>query len=1697
MSLKDNCFLRMNEIKELVGKVMTMTRIITVLTFWVGSILSLHAQCDIPPSTPDCENAPIICNFDDINGYCTSMQNNQTGNGPTPLCNNGNGGVPNNPIWFAFYAGCEMLNITITPSNCNQVGGSDGIQAGLYGYGGNGLCTNSFETPDQYIACSGNCPMNAPINLIANGLQIGQIYYFLIDGCAGTYCDISISIAGTCGAPDIDDWGPNPLQGPTTICTGATGSYTIIPPTGAIEFIWYLDGNEIQNGPEQFLDIEWTSAGTYELCVDASNQCVSEFEDPAPTCITVNVYDVTPENPAPALICEDDTYVYNGDDYAPGVYDVMLTTPQGCDSIVELTVNGDPNLTVQIGPFYLCEADVISVGGYQFGSNDQGSQEVTINKAQFPFCDSIIQFDIVVMAVEAFIFEPEKLGCDIDQVQLDGENSLVVPSFFPTTYQWSAFNGGVLGDPSDEPVMTVFDTGKYCLTIEVIAEDGSNSCTDSACVVVGIVDVPNVTATGDVIDCIDPIGNLDGNSITPNVTFQWLDPLGNVISTNKSTTSTIPGNYTFVVTDNTGCSNTTSVTLSANNAGPDVSVQGGLITCSNPTVNLVGSSNTNGVSYTWTDANANVIGNTATVQAPGAGIYTLTVLNPVNGCTSSKDTVVGIDQVLPIPTASTDTLTCNLPNPMIMGGSNIPNAVYTWTDPSGNFYSNMQDTTVSVSGNYTLTVFNPVNGCSQDTTILVPENTGQPDVSAEGDTLTCIITTTTLDGQSATPGATFSWADPSGNPAGNTPSINVSVPGIYTLTVTGTNGCTNTTTAEAILDAEIPTINVTQTDDTINCDVSSILLTGSSNLPVTYAWTDNNNQPIGSNPSLNVTTQGQYTLVVLAGNGCTNTETIDIGEDLAPPVIDFVEGGEIDCLTGVDTLTAISSTPGVSYQWFNDGGVPTDPGPDPLVNEPGVYTLVVTGYNGCTSTADVTVSLSIDAPQNPDATDDGPITCTQPVVNLTASSSTPGVLYSWNGPSGTNTNPSFTTTLPGTYNVTITNPANGCTVKQSTQVAIDTITPVVSPTGDLITCAKPSASISVLSTPTTVNYSWTDPAGNPTGGNVPNLNVTVSGTYQVQVTNPVNGCVTTVPVVVNENTIIPTLSPLASSTITCANPTVSINATTTTNVNYDWSGPGIDASNMSVEDPSVTVPGTYTLVITDPVNGCTNTETINVIQDKVDPVVNVTGGIIDCTQPSRLLNGTSNPTTNITASWTLDGNPIAGTGTSITASQPGVYTLTVVNNVNGCVGVDTAVVILDDQVPNASATGGTITCLDPQVDIIGASTTPNVTYSWAGPGFSSTNPVETVTTVGNYILTVTAPNGCTNTATAVVDEDRDLPTAVAASSNIIDCTKETTTLSSTGSSTGTEFSYSWTDPNGSFLSSANTVPNVSVIGTYTLTVVNTVNGCSASTTVDVEDNQNLPTGIDVLISDPRCFGFKDGFISVTSVTGGTPEYLYSLNGGPFTPNPQFAGLGDGSYTITVQDAAGCLYTAPAYDLTEPELLEVELGEDFILQWGRDTFLYALITPPTAVIESITWTPTGLDTTFNSNEILIKPFNQTLYSVTVQDSAGCRAEDKILVLVEKRRPIYIPNVFSPNGEQNTRFFIQSGAGVEEIEKMEIFNRWGERVFVNEGFLPNDPSEGWDGNIRDRPANPEVFVYYAKIRFNDGITILYKGDVTLMR
>ena len=70
-------------------------------------------------------------------------------------------------------------------------------------------------------------------------------------------------------------------------------------------------------------------------------------------------------------------------------------------------------------------------------------------------------------------------------------------------------------------------------------------------------------------------------------------------------------------------------------------------------------------------------------------------------------------------------------------------------------------------------------------------------------------------------------------------------------------------------------------------------------------------------------------------------------------------------------------------------------------------------------------------------------------------------------------------------------------------------------------------------------------------------------------------------------------------------------------------------------------------------------------------------------------------------------------------------------------------------------------------------------------------------------------------------------------------------------------------------------------------------------------------------------------------------------------------------------------------------------------------------------------------------------------------------------------------------------------VANIKEFRIVNRWGNLLFEEENFLPNDPTFAWNGNYREQPMNTGVYVWYAVVEFIDGETEVFKGDVTLIR
>ncbi|MEM9929505.1 MAG: T9SS type B sorting domain-containing protein, partial [Bacteroidota bacterium] len=111
----------------------------------------------------------------------------------------------------------------------------------------------------------------------------------------------------------------------------------------------------------------------------------------------------------------------------------------------------------------------------------------------------------------------------------------------------------------------------------------------------------------------------------------------------------------------------------------------------------------------------------------------------------------------------------------------------------------------------------------------------------------------------------------------------------------------------------------------------------------------------------------------------------------------------------------------------------------------------------------------------------------------------------------------------------------------------------------------------------------------------------------------------------------------------------------------------------------------------------------------------------------------------------------------------------------------------------------------------------------------------------------------------------------------------------------------------------------------------------------------------------------------------------------------------------------------------------------------------------------------------------------------------RAQDSVQIIVDILRPIYFPTAFSPNGDGINDAFVPFGNNTQivRILDFQVFDRWGESVFINTDFQPNDPAQGWDGRLKGQPMNPAVFVYSATVEFVDGKVLNFNGDVTLLR
>ncbi|WP_040497738.1 hypothetical protein, partial [Fulvivirga imtechensis] len=381
---------------------------------------------------------------------------------------------------------------------------------------------------------------------------------------------------------------------------------------------------------------------------------------------------------------------------------------------------------------------------------------------------------------------------------------------------------------------------------------------------------------------------LTGSTTTEGVTYRWLSA-GSVIATTAATTVSAPGEYTLEVTKgSTGCTTTTTTEVDIDYSQPEgvTASNTGPLTCHVTSVELTGSTATEGVTYRWLSAGS-VIATTATTTVTSPGEYTLEVTKESTGCTTTTTTEVDIDYSQPedVTTSNTGPLTCDVTSVELIGSATTSGVSYRWLS-AGSEIATTANTTVTSPGEYTLEVTKESTGCTTTTTTEVGIDYSQPEGITSGNTgpLTCDVVSVELIGSATTSGVSYRWLS-AGSEIATTANTTVTSPGEYTLEVTKENtGCTTTTTTEVGIDYSQPVGVTAINTGPLTCDVVSVELIGSATTSgVTYRWLSAGSE-IATTANTTVTSPSEYTLeVTKESTGCTTTTTTEVDIDYSQP----------------------------------------------------------------------------------------------------------------------------------------------------------------------------------------------------------------------------------------------------------------------------------------------------------------------------------------------------------------------------------------------------------------------------------------------------------------------------------------------------------------------------------------------------------------------------------------------------------------------------------------------------------------------------------------------------------------------------------------------------------------------------------------------------------------------------------------------
>jgi gliding motility-associated-like protein len=985
------------------------------------------------------------------------------------------------------------------------------------------------------------------------------------------------------------------------------------------------------------------------------------------------------------------------------------------------------------------------------------------------------------------------------------------------------------------------------------------------------------------------------------------------------------------------------------------------------------------------------------------------------------------------------------------GSTTGPNVSYAWATANGHMVSgeNTLNPVVDAPGIYTLRVLRPSSDgtiCEKTASVQVVPSTSPLVVSIDPPApLGCSYSTTSLTGHSNQPGfEQYAWGTTDGLIVSGENQMNcvVSQGGSYFVTVTNTStGCTASASV-AVTANTTPPLAFAQVADTLTCnrDTAVILSAGSSTgANISYAWKNTGGQVFGTDATFVVDTAGVYVLHVTNTNtNCVGLDTVTVVENKAHPYLELPTAQQITCRFDTIQLTIdIGPSPILLVQWTATAGghfVAGSDTPNPLVDTGGTYAVAVEDpSNGCVSTGVVVVTTNMNHPVASIAAH-GAVTCQSPIVTLSGSGSSSGAPF---------------------------------------------------------------------------GYAWTTANGGNivSGENSLEVSVNWAGNYTLTILDSLNGCfVSASTQVMTDTNAVHTIAN-APDTLTCNLLLSQLNADGSAvgmNYTHTWTTTtGHIVSGADTPMPSIDQPGSYQLLLTNNDNGCFGIDLAVVMQDIVSPQITATPPIpLTCYQPTQILVFQNNtPTGNFFYAWTTSfgGQIDALTPTIDTA---GMYILTTTNLTNGCTSIDSFPVVMDMGTPTVDAgLPGLLTCAQTALVLDGSASSAGQVFAYHWSALSGGSIVGDVTgntaiveTPGTYILHVTdIANGCFDHDTVEIKQDIAIPMADAGLPDTITCNTPRITLLANGPNPPATLSYHWDTPAGPHPLDIAKI-DVTAPGVYTLTVTNPFNGCFASDSVAI--NAIAMPSFQPTPTQPTCH-IQYGTVEIGTINGGVAPFQYSLDGGQtFDNKSYFNKLSPGTYSLVVRDGIGCTSVETATidplfipTVSIPKVDTLFLGDSILLEPVTNILPYN--------VQSWQWSPSDGLSCSDCAHPWAAPFRSKIYTLTVLDNNDCPAESEVRVLVHRRRILYAPNVFSPNFDGENDFFAIFGRGIKEIERLQVFDRWGNQLFVGKHLQAGDEQSGWDGTFQGRLMDPAVYVWVSSVVFIDGEVELFHGDILLVR